>query len=131
MAEGVTAPGVMLLPGDRAGWARPWSAGFIWATVSLMIFSGWFVITRFRVTHELRIWDIMALRFGVGAALLGPSAATAIIALLPAVASILAIPVLGEVPLPAQWAAIVAIGIGVCLAAKRQTARLTFPNRPA
>ena len=310
----------MLLPGGRAGCALPQSAGFIWATVSLMIFSGWFVITRFSVTHELRIWDIMALRFGVGAAvlaptilrpgsrlsiaawsegllfcllwglpfvllvalgirltsaaeaasvapaampvfagivsalvlgerqgkarwlgygaivlgliclvevsaanhgppdpigllallgagllwavytivfrrsglspmqaaaltctwsavlflpvylllglsrlplappselafqviyqgvfmsclavvafnravaLLGPSAATAIIALLPAVASILAIPVLGEVPLPAQWAAIVATGIGVCLAAKRPPACFTFPNRPA
>lgn len=34
--------------------------------------------------------------------LLGPSAVTVIIALLPVVASILAIPVLGEIPLPAQ-----------------------------
>ena len=320
MAEGIAAPGVAFLPSDRAGWARPRSAGFIWATLSLMIFSGWFVITRFSVTHELRIWDILALRFGVGAvllaptilrpgsrlpiaawgegllfcllwglpfvllvalgirltsaaeaasvapaampvfagivsslvlgerqgkarwlgygaivlgliclveagaadhgapnpigllallgasllwavytivfrrsglspmqaaalictwsavlfvpiyllvglsrlslaspselafqviyqgvlmscvaaaafnravALLGPSAATAIIALLPAVASILAIPVLGEVPLPAQWTAITAIAIGVCLAAKRPPTRLAFPNRSA
>jgi len=69
--------------------------------------------------------------FNRAVALLGPSAATAIIALLPAVASILAIPVLGEVPLPAQWTAVVAIGIGVCLAAKRPPTRSTFPNRPA
>jgi hypothetical protein len=34
------------------------------------IFAGWFVVTRFSVTHELRIWDIMALRFGCGAVLL-------------------------------------------------------------
>lgn len=47
--------------------------GFIWATFSLVIFSGWFVITRFSVTHELRIWDIMALRFGVGALILAPT----------------------------------------------------------
>jgi hypothetical protein len=46
-------------------------------------------------------------------------AATAIIALLPAVASLLAIPVLGEIPMTAQWAAIVMIGIGVCLATRR------------
>src|SRR5580698_5838987 len=46
--------------------------GFLWATLSLMIFSGWFVITRFSVTRELQIWDIMALRFGVGALVLAP-----------------------------------------------------------
>jgi hypothetical protein len=33
----------------------------------------WFVISRFSVTHELRIWDIMALRFGVGALMLAPT----------------------------------------------------------
>jgi hypothetical protein len=48
--------------------------GFIWATFSLVILSSWFVITRFSVTHELRIWDIMALRFGVGALILVPTA---------------------------------------------------------
>jgi hypothetical protein len=43
------------------------AAGFLWATLALLIFSGWFVITRFSITRELQIWDIMALRFGVGA----------------------------------------------------------------
>ena len=38
-----------------------------------MIFSGWFVVTRFGVTRELRIWDIAALRFGIGAILLAPA----------------------------------------------------------
>ena len=47
--------------------------GFIWATFSLVIFSGWFVITRFSVTHKLRTWDILALRFGVGALVLAPT----------------------------------------------------------
>ncbi|MEH2483883.1 drug/metabolite transporter (DMT)-like permease [Nitrobacteraceae bacterium AZCC 2146] len=47
-------------------------AGFAWAALSVGIFSGWFVVTRFSVTHELRIWDVMALRFGVGAVLLLP-----------------------------------------------------------
>jgi drug/metabolite transporter (DMT)-like permease len=69
--------------------------------------------------------------FNRAVTLLGPSAATAIIALLPAVASIIAIPVLGEIPLPAQWAAIVMIGIGVCLAAKRPPVRPALPKRPA
>ena len=47
-------------------------AGFLWAALSVCIFSGWFVVTRFSVTHELRIWDIMALRFGIGGVLLLP-----------------------------------------------------------
>ncbi len=48
-------------------------AGFAWAALSVMIFSGWFVVTRFSVTRELRIWDISALRFGIGAVLLAPA----------------------------------------------------------
>lgn len=65
---------------------------------------------------------LAAVAFNRAVALLGPSAVTAIIALLPVVASLLAIPVLGEVPLPAQWVAIVVIGMGVCLAARRPSA---------
>jgi drug/metabolite transporter (DMT)-like permease len=48
-------------------------AGFAWAALSVTIFSGWFVVTRFSVTRELRIWDITALRFGIGAILLAPA----------------------------------------------------------
>jgi len=48
-------------------------AGFAWAALTVMIFSGWFVVTRFGVTRELRIWDIAALRFGIGAVLLAPA----------------------------------------------------------
>lgn len=48
------------------------AAGFLWATVSMLIFSGWCVITRFRVTRELEIWDIKALRFGGGALVFAP-----------------------------------------------------------
>ncbi|WP_412066271.1 EamA family transporter [Rhizobium sp. SYY.PMSO] len=47
--------------------------GFVWAGLSVIIFSGWFVATRFSVIRELRIWDITALRFGVGALLLAPT----------------------------------------------------------
>lgn len=47
--------------------------GFAWAALTVMIFSGWFVVTRFGVTRELRIWDIAALRFGIGAVLLAPA----------------------------------------------------------
>jgi drug/metabolite transporter (DMT)-like permease len=47
--------------------------GFAWAALSVIIFSGWFVVTRFGVTHQLRIWDIVALRFGIGAILLLPA----------------------------------------------------------
>jgi drug/metabolite transporter (DMT)-like permease len=48
-------------------------AGFACAALSVTIFSGWFVVTRFSVTRELRIWDIAALRFGIGAILLAPA----------------------------------------------------------
>jgi drug/metabolite transporter (DMT)-like permease len=48
-------------------------AGFAWAILAVTIFSGWFVVTRFSVTRELRIWDITALRFGIGALLLAPA----------------------------------------------------------
>ncbi len=46
--------------------------GFAWAALSLAIFSGWFVVTRLGMLRELRIWDVMALRFGIGAVLLVP-----------------------------------------------------------
>lgn len=49
-----------------------WIQGLAFAAISILIFSGWFVVTRFTVTHELRIWDVTALRFGVGAVLLAP-----------------------------------------------------------
>ncbi len=47
-------------------------AGLAFAAISVLIFSGWFVVTRFTVTHHLRIWDVTALRFGGGALLLTP-----------------------------------------------------------
>jgi drug/metabolite transporter (DMT)-like permease len=60
----------------RTGTASPRvsgrTAGLFWAALTVCIFSGWFVITRFSVTRDLRIWDITALRFGIGALLLAP-----------------------------------------------------------
>jgi len=47
--------------------------GFVWAALAVTIFSGWLVATRFAVTRELRVWDIAALRFGIGAVLLAPA----------------------------------------------------------
>ena len=37
------------------------AAGFLWATLSVLIFSGWFVITRFSVTRE-RLLDPLCAR---------------------------------------------------------------------
>lgn len=51
-------------------WKR--AEGHICACVSLLIFSGWFVVTRFSVTRNLQICDITALHFGVGALLFAP-----------------------------------------------------------
>lgn len=47
-------------------------AGFLWATLAVTIFAGWFVVTRFSVTRELNIWDTTALRFAIGAVILLP-----------------------------------------------------------
>lgn len=57
---------------DSLAGSRRRFAGILWAALAVLIFSGWFVITRFSVTRELRIWDITALRFGIGAVLLAP-----------------------------------------------------------
>ncbi|MGV2863409.1 DMT family transporter [Achromobacter sp. AGC39] len=46
--------------------------GLCWAALSVLIFAGWFVVTRFSVTRELRLWDVTALRFGIGALILFP-----------------------------------------------------------
>jgi drug/metabolite transporter (DMT)-like permease len=48
-------------------------AGIGWAALTVTIFAGWFVVTRFSVTRELRLWDVTALRFGIGAVILAPS----------------------------------------------------------
>ena len=64
------APRIVSAPGGRGPLAL--LAGLGWAALSVAIFSGWFVVTRFSVTRELLIWDILALRFGVGAIVLAP-----------------------------------------------------------
>lgn len=58
---------------SRPGISRAQQMGFVWAGLTVAIFSGWFVVTRFSVTRELRIWDIAALRFGIGCVLLAPT----------------------------------------------------------
>ncbi|MAM73180.1 MAG: EamA family transporter [Tistrella sp.] len=47
--------------------------GFAWAALAVSIFSGWFVVTRLAVVQSLEVWDITALRFGIGAVLLLPA----------------------------------------------------------
>jgi drug/metabolite transporter (DMT)-like permease len=56
-----------------ASWRGTRLEGLLWAALSIAIFSGWFVVTRFSVTRELQVWDVTALRFGVGAVLLAPA----------------------------------------------------------
>lgn len=53
--------------------SRPLLPGLLWAGLTVAIFAGWFVVTRFSVTRELRLWDVTALRFGIGALLLSPA----------------------------------------------------------
>ena len=87
-------------------------------------------MTRLGLRHDLRVWDVIALRFGDGALLLtpallvgpvrlplGPRAAAAIIALVPVTASFLAIPFLDEWPSWLSGTAICIIAMGVAMAA--------------
>ena len=98
--------------------------------LSVAVLSGWFVVTRLGLRHDLRVWDVIALRFGDGALLLtpallvgpirlplGPRAAAAIIALVSVTASILAIPFLDEMPSWLSETAICIITMGVAMAA--------------
>ncbi|TAJ27957.1 DMT family transporter [Bosea sp. (in: a-proteobacteria)] len=70
-AEIVTADAGLLDPGIRGRRMRRLS-GLAWASLSVLIFSGWFVVTRFSVTRDLSAWDVAMLRFGIGAVLLSP-----------------------------------------------------------
>jgi drug/metabolite transporter (DMT)-like permease len=47
--------------------------GFALALAALLIWSGWFVVTRLGVTRDLGVYDIAALRLGVGALALLPA----------------------------------------------------------
>jgi drug/metabolite transporter (DMT)-like permease len=67
-----TIEGVSPIDGDRTG-LRSSAGGFAWAFLSVAILSGWFVVTRLGFRHDLRVWDIIALRFGEGAVLLTPT----------------------------------------------------------
>jgi hypothetical protein len=88
------------------------------------------LVMRLGLRHDLRVWDVFALRFGDGALLLtpallvgpirlplGPRAAAAIIALVSVTASILAIPFLDEWPSWLSGTAICIIAMGVAMAA--------------
>jgi drug/metabolite transporter (DMT)-like permease len=67
--------------------------------------------------------SVALITYNRAVSLLGAAAATAVIALLPAVASILAILVLGETPSPAEGVSIVVIALGVLLASGPTPAR--------
>jgi len=44
--------------------------GLFWGDLSVVVLSGWFVVTRVGLRQDLRVWDVIALRFGEGALLL-------------------------------------------------------------
>lgn len=46
--------------------------GLAWSSLALVILSGWFVVTRLVVMTDLQIWDVVALRFGLGTLVLLP-----------------------------------------------------------
>lgn len=72
----VEAAGAAVLGARRRGCALAGAALLIWA--------GWFVVTRLGVTRELGIYDIAALRLGVGALVLLPAFARSARAIPPA-----------------------------------------------
>lgn len=49
-------------------------AGAVWGLLAISIWAGWFVSTRFNVTSDLSVHDLVALRFGVAAIVLIPVA---------------------------------------------------------
>src|SRR6185312_15903043 len=78
----------------------------------------------FQAIYQGLLMSVIAVvTYNRAVSLLGSSAATAIIALLPAVASLFAVPVLGETPSPMECAAIAIITLGVLLASKSVPAR--------
>jgi drug/metabolite transporter (DMT)-like permease len=73
----------------------------------------------FQALYQGLLMSVIAVvTYNRAVSLLGSSAATAIIALLPAVASLFAVPVLGETPSPMECVAIAIITFGVLLASK-------------
>ena len=46
--------------------------GVIWGGLAVVVLSGWFVVTRLGLRQDLRVWDVVALRFGEGALFLTP-----------------------------------------------------------
>jgi drug/metabolite transporter (DMT)-like permease len=54
--------------------SSPWriAQGVAWGSLAVIVLSGWFVVTRVGLRQDLRVWDVMALRFGEGALLLTP-----------------------------------------------------------
>ena len=54
--------------------SNPWriARGVIWGSLAVVVLSGWFVVTRVGLRQDLRVWDVMALRFGEGALFLTP-----------------------------------------------------------
>ncbi|RYE28191.1 MAG: DMT family transporter [Hyphomicrobiales bacterium] len=77
------------------------------------------VLEERRLGRQQAAQRVAIFTFNRAVSLLGSSAATAIIALIPAIASLLAIPILGEQPSPAEGMAIAVIVAGVLLAARR------------
>ncbi len=78
-SDAASRPAGRPVPDPRAGGSprrpavsRRLLAGFAWAGLCVLVFAGWFVVTRLSVSHQLRIWDVTALRFGIGAVLLAP-----------------------------------------------------------
>lgn len=55
-------------PAPRRRWP-----GYALAALAMLIWAGWFVVTRLAVTRELGIYDVTALRIGVGALVLLPA----------------------------------------------------------
>lgn len=59
---------------SNSGVSNPWhiAQGVMWGSLAVVVLSGWFVVTRLGFRQDLRIWDVLALRFGDGALLLTP-----------------------------------------------------------
>jgi drug/metabolite transporter (DMT)-like permease len=58
---------------DAPSDVRKLLSGLLWGGLAVTILSGWFIITRLGFAHDLRVWDVIAIRVGEGAILLAPA----------------------------------------------------------
>lgn len=125
-----------LTPVQSAALICVWSAALYLPAYLLLGLSRFSLASRGEIALQVCYQGVLMsggalITYNRAVSLLGSSAATAVIALLPAVASILAIPVLGEIPSLAEGMSIAVIVLGVLLASRPASAGRASTRPPS